>query len=86
MPRLLLVLSFVALTACGQATEAVNKSVTPAKLQSDTASYFQTSARNVSIGKMRKSMVGTAYQARVGRVLYNCNQFKAAITCERARY
>lgn len=86
MPRLLLVLSFAALTACGQATDAINKGVTPAKLQADTASYFKTSPRNVSIGKMRASMVGTAYQARVGRVLYNCNQFKAAISCERALY
>lgn len=86
MPRLLLILSFVGLTACGQATEAINKGVTPAKLQADTASYFQTSSRNVVIGKMRASMVGTAYQARVGQVLYNCNQFQAAISCERAQY
>lgn len=86
MPRLLLVLSFAALTACGQASDAINKGVTPAKLQSDTATYFKTSPRNVKIGKMQQSMLGTAYQARVGRVLYNCNQFKAAINCERARY
>lgn len=84
MIRILLVLSFVTLAACGQATDAVNKGVTPTKLQADTAAYFRTSKNNVVIAKMRPSILGMAYQARVGRVLYNCNQFKAAINCERA--
>ena len=86
MSRLLLVLSFTALAACGQATDAVNKGVTPTKLQADTAAYFRTSKSNVTIGKMQPSMLGMAYQARVGRTLYNCNQFKAAINCERVLY
>ena len=86
MSRILLVLFLATLTACGQATDAINKGVTPAKLQADTAAYFRTSKSNVAIGNMKPSMVGMAYQARVGRVLYNCNQFKAAINCERAHY
>ena len=81
--RTLLFLSLFFLAACGSATEAVNKGVTPAKLQADTARYFQTSTGNVRIGKMQQNMLGTAYQARVGRAHYNCNQFRAAITCER---
>lgn len=83
MKRLPLLLAFTLLAACGSATEAVNKGVTPAKLQSETARYFQTSTKNVRIGKMHQTMLGTSYQARVGRALYNCNQFRAAITCER---
>lgn len=86
MRKFLLLTVFTALAACGQASDAVNKGVTPAKLQADTAAYFRTSKSNVTIGKMQKSMVGMAYQARVGRTLYNCNQFKAAINCERALY
>lgn len=86
MPRLLAVLSLAALAACSQSIEAVNKGVTPAKLQADTARYFDTSPRNVQISKVQKSMVGTSYHARVGRALYTCNQFKAAITCDRAHY
>jgi hypothetical protein len=85
MPRLLIVLAFAALSACAPATEKVNEGVTPAKLQADTATYFRTSAGNVRVGKMTKGVLGTSYQARVGRTLYNCKQFRAAITCEIAR-
>ena len=86
MRKILLLTAFTALAACGQSIDAVNKGVTPAKLQADTATYFRTSKTNVAIGKMKPSMLGMAYQARVNRVLYNCNQFRAAITCERANY
>ena len=85
MPRLLFVLAFAALSACAQATEKVNEGVTPAKLQSDTAAYFRTSTGNVKVGKLTQGVLGTSYQARVGRTLYYCKQFRAAITCEIAR-
>ncbi|MBT8418541.1 MAG: hypothetical protein KJO42_13970 [Silicimonas sp.] len=85
MPRLLLVLPFTLLTACGSATDAVNKGVTPAKIQADTARYFSTSTKNVQVGNIQQTMLGTSYQARVSRVLYNCSQFRSAVSCDRAQ-
>jgi hypothetical protein len=85
MSRLALAIALLALSACAEATQKVNEGVTPAKLQTDTASYFRTSVRNVRVGKMHQGMLGTSYQARVGKTLYNCKQFKAALTCELAR-
>ena len=84
MRKFLVILPLAALTACGSATEAVNKGVTPAKILADTARYFSTSTRNVRVANIRQTMLGTTYQARVGRTLYNCNQFRAAVSCDRA--
>jgi len=85
MPRLLLILSFSALSACGYATDKVNSDVTQVKLESDTAGYFETSMSNVSVGSFKRSVVGTSYKARVSGNLYDCHYFRSAVTCNRAR-
>ena len=85
MPRLLLILSFTALSACGYATDKVNSDATQAKLQGDTAGYFETSMSNVSVGSFKRSVVGTSYKARVSGNLYDCRYFRSAVTCAPAR-
>ena len=84
MKQTAILAALLALTACADATRAVNSDVTPAKLQSDTASYFATSKRNVRVGNFKQSMIGTAYKARVGRTTYDCNYFRGAVSCNRA--
>ena len=86
MPKIPVLLLVVGLTACAQATDSVNKGVTPAKLQADTASYFRTSPANVKISNMNQNVLGTSYRAHVKGHLYLCKTFKAAISCERAHY
>ena len=63
MKKFVILLGLLAASACSQATDAVNSDVTQAKLQSDTAKYFATSPKQVRIGNMKQSVVGTAYQA-----------------------
>lgn len=84
MQKALLALPLILLTACGSATDAMNKGVTPAKLRTDTATYFRTSEHNVAVGEIRQTMLGTSYKARIGKVVYDCNHFRAAVSCERA--
>lgn len=84
MRYLPILLSIAALSACASTTEAVNKNVTPAKIQADTARYFSTSPRNVTISNVRQTMLGTNYRARVGRTNYTCSQFRSAVSCDRA--
>ena len=84
MPRLPVLLTFVALSACGQATTAINSDATPTKLQNDTASYFGTSRYNVHVSNQKQSVLGTSYQARVSGTLYDCRYFRSAVTCRRA--
>lgn len=85
MPKFILILTFTALSACGYATDKVNSDVTQAKLESDTARYFETSRSNVSVGSFRQSIVGTSYKARVAGNLYDCSYFRSALTCARAQ-
>ena len=84
MQKAILLAALLGLTACADATSAVNSDVSPAKLQSSTASYFATSNRNVRIGGLKQSVIGTAYKARVGRTLYDCNYFRGTVSCNRA--
>ncbi|NNE79353.1 MAG: hypothetical protein HKN18_03685 [Silicimonas sp.] len=84
MRKLILLVGILAVSACAQATDAVNSDVTQAKLQTDTAKYFDTSPRYVKVGNLKQSMVGTAYQARVGGRLYDCKYFRSAVSCWRA--
>ena len=84
MRRLGAILSFLALTACGYATDKVNSDVSTAKLQSDTARYFGTSSNNVRVGNLKQSVLGTAYRAHIGDVSYDCHYFRKAITCDRS--
>ncbi|MCV6593278.1 MAG: hypothetical protein OIF48_10030 [Silicimonas sp.] len=74
-----------ALSACASATEAVNSDVSRGGLQASTAAYFATSRTNVRIGNLNQSVLGTAYQSRVGGQLYDCNYFRGAVSCNRAR-
>lgn len=83
MRKLPLILSGLALSACAQATDAINSDATPAKLRAETASYFSTSAYNVSVGNLNPGLLGTAYQARVSGRLYDCRYFKTAVTCSK---
>ena len=84
MRRILIILSIGTLSACAQATDAINSDATPAKLKAETAEYFSTSAYNVRVGNMRPGLLGTAYQARVSGHLYDCRYFKTAVTCSKA--
>lgn len=82
--KTLLSAGFLALAACAQTTETVNSDVTPAKLQRDTAVYFNTSPSRVAIGNVKKGVLGTAYQARVAGRVFDCHYFRSSVTCERA--
>lgn len=84
MPRFLPLISVLAVSACAQATDAINSDATPAKLKTNTAEYFSTSPYNVKVGNLRPGMLGTAYQARVSGRLYDCRYFKTAVTCKKA--
>lgn len=86
MRKLLLPITFLALSACGgQVTDAVNSDVTPAKLQNDTAVYFATSRSRVKVGKFEQTVLGTKYKARVAGTLYDCHYFRSSISCNRTR-
>lgn len=82
MRKFYVLLSLTALSACGAAVDSVNSDASAAKLQKDTARYFETSASNVEVGNFVRQITGTAYKARVGGTLYNCHYFKSAVTCE----
>ncbi len=84
MKKLLILTALFGLGACASATETVNSDVSRASLQSSTASYFATNKGNVRVGGMKQSVLGTAYQSRVGGTLYNCNYFRGAVSCQRA--
>jgi len=80
----LLLAGLLVLAACAKTTETVNSDVTLAKLQQDTATYFNTSPSRVAIGNMRQGVLGTAYQARVAGRVFDCHYFRSSVTCERA--
>ncbi len=84
MSRVLIVLSFAALTACGQATDAVNSDVTPLKLERATADYFGTGAYSVQVSNIKQSVLGSSYRAHVSGRAYNCRYFRSAVTCQYA--
>ena len=84
MQKYLVLSAFIAVSACAQATDAINSDVTPLKLQTSTADYFDTTKRYVRVGNMKQSVMGTAYQARVGGKLYDCRYFRSVVTCNRA--
>lgn len=84
MKPAILIAGLLLVSACAQATDTVNSDATPAKLQKDTATYFNTSPSRVAVGNMRQGVLGTAYQARVAGRLYDCHYFRASVTCERA--
>lgn len=72
------------MSACADATKVVNSDVSPAKLQTDTAAYFSTSKRYVRVGNMKKSVLGTAYQAKVAGRVFDCSYFRGTVSCSRA--
>lgn len=72
----------LALAACSQATETVNSDVTSAKLRTDTAVYFNTNPSRVRVGNLRQSVLGTAYQAKVGGRVFDCHYFRSSVSCE----
>ena len=81
MTRILALLALAALAACSQATDAVNSDVSVAKLQSDTAVYFATSSRNVRVGNLQSTLVGTSYNAKIGGRMYDCQYFRGTVSC-----
>ena len=82
--KTILIAGLLALAACAKTTETVNSDVTTAKLQKDTATYFNTSPSRVAIGNIKKGVLGTAYQARVAGRVFDCHYFRSSVTCERA--
>ena len=84
MKKLALVTALFALSACADATKAVNSDVSPTKLKVSTASYFSTSSRNVRVGNFKQTVFGTSYQAKVSGRLFDCNYFRGTVTCNRA--
>lgn len=85
MKKIVILTAILGLGACASATEAVNSDVSRAGLQADTATYFATNRGNVRVGKVSQSVLGTAYQSRVSGTLYDCNYFRGAVSCSRAR-
>ena len=84
MKKSVVLAAVLALSACADATKAVNSDASPARLQAETAAYFATSKRNVRVGNFKQSMLGTAYQARVAGRLFDCNYFRGTVRCNRA--
>ncbi len=85
MKKLVILTAVLGLGACASATEAVNSDVSRAGLTNSTAAYFATSTRNVRVGYVSQSVLGTAYQSRVAGTLYDCNYFRGTVSCNRAR-
>ncbi len=85
MQKFLALVALSALTACSAASDAVNSDVNVAKLQSSTASYFQTPAQNVTVSKLEAGVLGTEYEAHVWGRKFDCHYFRSVVTCESAR-
>ncbi|MEM7718723.1 MAG: hypothetical protein AAF222_05925 [Pseudomonadota bacterium] len=79
-----ILLPIFVLSACGQATDAVNSDATPAKVQVETATYFSTSPGNVRVGAFEQTLLGTKYKANVGGRSYDCHYIRSAVTCQNA--
>ena len=84
MRKLLILAPVLALTACGQATDAVNSDATPAKLQMETAKYFSTSSRNVRVGALEQTLLGTKYKAKIGSKTFDCHYVRSTVSCQNA--
>lgn len=84
MKKIVILAALLGLSACSNATKAVNSDATPAKLRLDTATYFATSQRNVAVGNFSQTVFGTAYQAKVVGTVYDCNYFRGTVSCNRA--
>jgi len=84
MKKLLIIPALLAVSACADATKAVNSDVSAASLKTSTANYFVTSPKHVRVGNLKQSVLGTAYQAMVGGRLFDCDYFRGAVTCSRA--
>ena len=84
MKKIVIIATFLGLGACADATKAVNSDVSGARLQHDTAVYFSTSKRNVRIGGVKQSVLGTVYKAKVGRTMFDCRYFRGSVTCSHA--
>ncbi|MEM7752335.1 MAG: hypothetical protein AAF230_02915 [Pseudomonadota bacterium] len=84
MRKFLILAPVLALTACGQATEAVNSDATAANVQAETAMYFSTSTRNVQVGGFKQTLLGTEYKAKVGSRSYNCHYVRSSVSCKGA--
>ncbi len=84
MRKLLILAPVLALTACGQATEAVNSDATAANVQIQTAKYFSTSTKNVRVGAFKQTLLGTEYKAKVGGRTFDCHYIRKAVSCKKA--
>ncbi|AZQ68080.1 hypothetical protein EF888_13620 [Silicimonas algicola] len=85
MRKFLAILALTSLAACATATEKVNSDVSAAGLKRSTATYFSTAPRNVQVGSLRQSMLGTSYKAKVSGRMYDCKYFRTSVTCQHAR-
>lgn len=86
MNKALVLTTALFLSACSgsEVTGKVHADATPQNIQIETAKYFATSSRNVRVGNMKSSMLGTAYQAKISGSLYDCRYFKKTVSCNRA--
>lgn len=84
MRKLLIATPILALTACAQATDAVNSDASPEAVKYETAKYFSTSTSNVRVGNFKQGVLGTAYQAKVGGRLFDCHYVRKTVSCTRA--
>lgn len=84
MRKFLILAPVLALTACAQAADTVNSDATPERVQLETAKYFSTSSRNVRVGSINKTMLGTQYKAQVGGRMFDCHYVRGSVTCQYA--
>ncbi len=84
MRKLLILLPILVATACSQAAETVNSDATAANVKLETAKYFATSTRNVSVGNFKQTVLGTEYKARVGGRMYDCHYIRGTVSCTTA--
>lgn len=84
MKKIVFLAMLIGLSACSNATKAINSDATPTKLRLDTATYFATSQRNVAVGNFEQNVFGTAYKANVAGTVYDCNYFRGTVSCNRA--
>lgn len=84
MRKSLFLIPILFVTACGQATDAVNSDATAANVQYETARYFNTSPRNVRVGAMKQTLLGTEYKAQIGRRSFICHYIRKTVTCQNA--
>lgn len=84
MRKTLILMPLLVATACSQATDAVNSDASPATLQLETAKYFATSTRNVQVGNLKRTVLGTEYNARVTGRVFDCHYVRGAVSCVNA--